>query len=26
VIGSGLEAALIAAGFSRQPRRLVASE
>ena len=25
VIGSGLEAALIAAGFTRQPRRLVAS-
>jgi ATP-dependent helicase Lhr and Lhr-like helicase len=25
VIGSGLEEALIAAGFSRQPRRLVAS-
>ena len=25
VIGSGLEETLIAAGFSRQPRRLVAS-
>jgi hypothetical protein len=25
VIGSGLEEALVAAGFSRQPRRLVAS-
>ena len=25
VIGSGLEEAIIAAGFSRQPRRLVAS-